>query len=98
MPALLRVILQEQIDIPIRQAAVIYLKNTICQYWDEKATATPSEPIPFSIHETDKVHVREHLIEAVIKAPVPVRCVLQLVSKYLAELKFKDSFLTGGMP
>ena len=79
--------MQDQIDSPVRQAAVIYLKNTITQNWTEKQVTQPSEPVPFSIHETDKAHIREHLIEAVIRAPPPIRyfrnfiCVVQSSKK-----------------
>lgn len=65
--------MEEQIDLPVRQAAVIYLKNTITQSWEEKQPSNPSDPVPFNIHETDKVQIRENLVEAVVNAPPPIR-------------------------
>jgi hypothetical protein len=54
-------------------SAVIYLKNTIMSYWEEKEAANPTDPVPFSIHETDKAQVRDSIVEAVIHAPTPIR-------------------------
>ena len=72
-PTLLRIVMEEQIELPVRQAAVIYLKNTITQSWEEKPASNASDPVPFSIHESDKVQIRDNLIEAVIGAPPPIR-------------------------
>ena len=54
-------------------AGVIYLKNMVCQFWEEKEVAQVTDPVPFCIHETDKLFIREHIVEAVIGAPEPVR-------------------------
>ena len=54
---------------------VIYLKNLVTQYWerDQDATLPPGAPVPFDIHEQDKVAIRDNIVEAVIQAPDPVR-------------------------
>ena len=65
--------MEEQIELAVRQAAVIYLKNTITQSWEEKQPSNPTDPVPFSIHESDKVQIRENLVEAVVAAPPPIR-------------------------
>lgn len=52
---------------------VIYLKNMICQFWEEREAAQPTDPVPFSIHENDRQSIRDNIIEAVIRAPDPVR-------------------------
>ena len=74
----------DQLDMPIRQAGVIYLKNMVCQFWEEKEPSHPTEPIPFFIHEQDKAQIRDNVVEAVIQAPEPVRvqlavCISQMV-------------------
>ncbi|KAK2188208.1 hypothetical protein NP493_140g03054 [Ridgeia piscesae] len=84
VPTLLQVVMSDQLDKPVRQAGVIYLKNMVCQFWEEKEVAQVTDPVPFCIHETDKVFVREHIVETVIGAPEPVRvqlavCISQLV-------------------
>lgn len=52
---------------------VIYLKNTITSHWEEKELSQPTDPVPFSIHESDKAQVRDSIVEAVIQAPIPIR-------------------------
>ena len=37
-----------------------------------------NDPIPFSIHEMDKVVVRENIVNGVITAPLPIRFVIVL--------------------
>jgi len=83
-PILLQVVMAEQVDMPVRQAGVIYLKNQVTQYWEEREAETPGAAVPFSIHEQDKVAIRENIVEAVIQAPLQVRvqlsvCISQMV-------------------
>lgn len=72
-PILLQAIMSDQLDMPVRQAGVIYLKNMVTQFWQDREAEKPGDPVPFSIHEHDRAAVREHLIEAIIHAPEPVR-------------------------
>ncbi|KAK7098741.1 importin-7-like [Littorina saxatilis] len=72
-PVLLQVVMTDQIDMPVRQAGVIYLKNMITQFWSEKELENPADPVPFSIHEQDRKPIRENIVEAIIHAPDPVR-------------------------
>ena len=61
------------ISVCLTCTGVIYLKNMVCQFWEEKEVAQVTDAVPFCIHETDKVFIREHIVEAVISAPEPVR-------------------------
>lgn len=88
VPTLLQVIMSDHIEGPIRQAAVIYLKNTIMSYWEEKEAANPTDPVPFSIHETDKAQVRDSIVEAVIHAPTPIRVQLAVCISHLVKHDF----------
>ena len=54
-------------------AGVIYLKNMVTQFWEEREAANVTDPIPFSLHEQDKQTIRDHLVDAVIVAPDPIR-------------------------
>ena len=58
----------------------------VCQFWEEKEVAQVTDPVPFCIHETDKVFVREHIVETVIGAPEPVRCCHVLFMWYFSRL------------
>ena len=37
-PALLQVVMAQDIDMPVRQAGVIYLKNLVSQYWNDQVS------------------------------------------------------------
>ncbi|EDO49266.1 predicted protein [Nematostella vectensis] len=66
--------MSNEIQLPIRQAACIYLKNMVVQYWKERNPSDfPDGDVPFVIAEQDKVVIREHIIEAVISAPDLIR-------------------------
>ncbi|KAK3603195.1 hypothetical protein CHS0354_036118, partial [Potamilus streckersoni] len=73
VPILLQVVMEEQLDMPVRQAGAIYLKNTVTQFWHEREAENPADPVPFSIHEQDRMAIRNNIVEAIIHAPDPVR-------------------------
>ena len=58
---------------PVRQAGVIYLKNMVMQFWQQREPDTPQEPIPFHIHEQDKALIRQNIIEAIMSSPELIR-------------------------
>ncbi|KAH3857509.1 hypothetical protein DPMN_100118, partial [Dreissena polymorpha] len=72
-PILLQVVMEESIDMPVRQAGVVYLKNMCTQFWRDREAENPSDPVPFNIHEQDRLTIRNNIIEAVIHAPEPIR-------------------------
>ena len=72
-PTLLRVVTDEGIPFPVRQAGVIYLKNMVNQFWNLREPDSPLEPIRFSIHEDDKAFIRSNIIEAIITSPELIR-------------------------
>uniref|UniRef100_A0A8C3VHM5 Importin 7 n=1 Tax=Catharus ustulatus TaxID=91951 RepID=A0A8C3VHM5_CATUS len=74
---LLQITMSEQLDLPVRQAGVIYLKNMITQYWPDRESA-PGEIPPYSIPEEDRHCIRENIVEAIIHSPELIR--LQLTT------------------
>ncbi|XP_072278432.1 importin-7 isoform X2 [Pyxicephalus adspersus] len=70
--ALLQVTMSEQLDLPVRQAGVIYLKNMITQYWPDRE-ATPGEIPTHTIPEEDRHFIRENIVEAIIQSPELIR-------------------------
>lgn len=56
-------------------SGVIYLKNMCSQFWQDREAENPGDPVPFNIHEQDRLAIRNNIIEAVIQAPDPVRWV-----------------------
>ena len=72
VPSLLQVVMQNDVEMPIRQAGVIYLKNTIMQNWQDQETE-PGQPLVFSIHEQDRAMIRDSIVDAIVLAPEPIR-------------------------
>lgn len=84
--------MSEQVQMPVRQAGAIYLKNTINQYWHEPKTYKPNEPVPFSLHESDKATIRGNLIEAIIHSPDPIRAQLVVCVRVIATNDFPEKW------
>uniref|UniRef100_A0A8C6TCB7 Importin 8 n=1 Tax=Neogobius melanostomus TaxID=47308 RepID=A0A8C6TCB7_9GOBI len=72
-PTLLQIIVSEQVEFPVRQAAAIYLKNMVTQYWQDREPAAGEVIFPFNIHENDRQQIREHIIEGIIRCPESIR-------------------------
>jgi hypothetical protein len=89
---LLQLIMSEQVQMPVRQAGVIYLKNLINQYWYERSAEKPNEEISFTIHETEKQTIRDNLIEAVIHSPDPIRAQFIVCVRTITQQDFPDKW------
>uniref|UniRef100_A0A3B1IPQ2 Importin 8 n=1 Tax=Astyanax mexicanus TaxID=7994 RepID=A0A3B1IPQ2_ASTMX len=68
-PTLLQIIVSEQVEFPVRQAAAIYLKNMVSQYWQDREPTLGEVVFPFNIHENDRGQIRENMVEAIIQCP-----------------------------
>ncbi|OCT83649.1 hypothetical protein XELAEV_18021791mg, partial [Xenopus laevis] len=69
---LLQITMSEQLELPVRQAGVIYLKNMITQYWPDREV-TPGELPPHTIPEEDRHCIRENIVEAIMHSPELIR-------------------------
>ncbi|MBN3288989.1 IPO7 protein, partial [Polypterus senegalus] len=67
---LLQITMSEHLDLPVRQAGVIYLKNMVTQYWNE---GEPSAGEIFTIPDEDRQCIRENIVEAIIQSPELIR-------------------------
>uniref|UniRef100_A0A673JVM9 Importin-8-like n=1 Tax=Sinocyclocheilus rhinocerous TaxID=307959 RepID=A0A673JVM9_9TELE len=72
-PTLLQIIVSDQVEFPVRQAAAIYLKNMVSQYWQDREPTLGEVVFPFNIHENDRGQIRENMVEAVIRCPESIR-------------------------
>uniref|UniRef100_A0A8C7DS27 Importin 8 n=1 Tax=Oncorhynchus kisutch TaxID=8019 RepID=A0A8C7DS27_ONCKI len=72
-PTLLQIIVSEQVEFPVRQAAAIYLKNMVSQYWQDREPSLGEVVFPFNIHENDRTQIRDHIVEAIIQCPESIR-------------------------
>lgn len=64
--------MQNDVDLPVRQAGAVYLKNTIMSNWEDREVEA-GQPIPFSIHEQDRAMIRDSIVDAIVLAPEPIR-------------------------
>ena len=57
-PILLQVVMANEVELPVRQAAVIYLKNMVSGSWVDREPEMPGAPVPFAVHEQDRALIR----------------------------------------
>lgn len=69
---MLQVVMMNDIDMPVRQAGVIYFKNMVTNNWADRETE-PGQPMPFSIHEQDRAMIRDAIVDAVVHATEIIR-------------------------
>lgn len=65
--------MQNELQLPFRQATVVYMKNFITKNWAEKEVDGHSGQMEFAIHEQDKIVVRENIVDALVLAPDLIR-------------------------
>lgn len=61
-----------EVDMPVRQAGAIYLKNLVTQSWQDKEPEA-GQPLAFTIHEQDRAMIRDTIVEAIVHAPDLIR-------------------------
>ena len=88
-PSLLQILMTDTLELPIRQAGVIYFKNLISSSWvmreyDVKA----GEPVPFSIHEQDKAMIRESLVQAIVQSQDVLRIQLAICISIITKVDY----------
>lgn len=82
-PALLRIVVSNQVDPAARLAGVIFLKNCIDSDWaSHKASA--------GIHEQDKMLIRSTLVDATVHAPELIKVHLALCTAEIAKQDFPE--------
>lgn len=79
--------MQNDVELAVRQAGVIYLKNLITQNWQDRETEA-GQPILFSIHEQDRAMIRDSIVEAIVLAPDLVRIQLATCVNHIIKHDF----------
>lgn len=87
-PTLLQIIMSEQVEFPVRQAAAIYLKNMVSQYWQDREPSLGEVIFPFNIHENDRQQIREHIVEGIIRCPESIRVQLTMCLRAIIKHDF----------
>lgn len=83
-PALLQIVMSNEVEMPIRQAGVIYLKNMMFKSWSEDEEDTTR----FHIHEQDRAVIRDALVDAAVHAPTIIRSQLCECIGYVCKQDF----------
>lgn len=87
-PTLLQIIVSEQVEFPVRQAAAIYLKNMMGQYWQDREPGPGEVVFPFNIHENDRQQIRDNIVEAIIQCPESIRAQLTVCLRAIIKHDF----------
>ncbi|XP_006069168.2 importin-8 isoform X2 [Bubalus bubalis] len=87
-PSLLRIIVSEHVEFPVRQAAAIYLKNMVTQYWPDREPPPGEAIFPFNIHENDRQQIRDNIVEGIIRSPDLVRVQLTMCLRAIIKYDF----------
>lgn len=86
-PTILQLVMASEVELPVRQAAVIYLKNMVGSSWKDRDDQDPGatgDPVPFSVHEQDRALIRENIVDAAVHSPDIIRiqlavCISEIV-------------------
>ncbi|XP_034367470.1 importin-8 isoform X1 [Arvicanthis niloticus] len=87
-PSLLRIIVSDHVEFPVRQAAAIYLKNMVTQYWPDREPPPGEVIFPFNIHENDRQQIRDNIVEGIIRSPDLVRVQLTMCLRVIIRHDF----------
>ncbi|XP_069048969.1 importin-8 [Lepisosteus oculatus] len=87
-PTLLQIIVSDQVEFPVRQAAAIYLKNMVSQYWQDREPPAGELMFPFNIHENDRQQIRDNIVEGIIQSPESVRAQLTVCLRAIIKHDF----------
>ncbi|XP_062837195.1 importin-8 isoform X2 [Anolis carolinensis] len=87
-PSLLQIIVSDQVEFPVRQAAAIYLKNMVTQYWPDREPPPGEVIFPFNIHENDRQQIRDNIVEGIIRSPDLVRAQLTMCLRFIIKHDF----------
>ncbi|KAH8859136.1 Importin-7 [Schistosoma japonicum] len=91
VPTLLKIVLEDTVDVGVRQAAALYFKNNINEWWKEEEPEVSGE-LRFCIHEQDKQVIRGSIVAAVISAPIPLQTHLQVALSKIIQCDFPVKF------
>uniref|UniRef100_A0A224XHI9 Putative nuclear transport receptor ranbp7/ranbp8 importin beta superfamily n=1 Tax=Panstrongylus lignarius TaxID=156445 RepID=A0A224XHI9_9HEMI len=88
-PSLLQMIMMSDVDMPIRQAGAIYLKNLVTQHWSEKdVIESPGFPLHYTLHEQDRSMIRDSIVDALVHAPELIQIQLSMCVNVIVKHDF----------
>ncbi|CAG2114643.1 unnamed protein product [Medioppia subpectinata] len=95
VPSVLRLVMDNSVEMPVRQAAAIYMKNQVSQNWMDK-TPPPGQPaqLVYSIHEQDRGLIRDSIVDAIVMAPDLLRVHLATCINHMVKHDFPSRWTT----
>lgn len=91
LPTVLQIVMETNIELPVRQAAVIYFKNEVYNYWQEKDSKNNQQP--YSIHEQDRALIRNSIIDALVLSTEVIRNSLSMALNYIIKYDFPEKLI-----
>uniref|UniRef100_A0AAQ4QTP5 Importin N-terminal domain-containing protein n=1 Tax=Gasterosteus aculeatus aculeatus TaxID=481459 RepID=A0AAQ4QTP5_GASAC len=93
LSTLLRVTMSDQLDLPVRQAGVIYLKNMITQHWSDGEASSTETPVN-NIPDDDRLFIRDNIVEAIIHSPERIRVQLTTCIHHMIKHDYPGKWTT----
>ncbi|TPP59317.1 Importin 7 [Fasciola gigantica] len=91
-PTLLNIVLEVGLEVSVRQAAALYLKNNVSTWWKDPNKNKPLDPLFFNIHEQDRQAVRNAIVGAVVAAPLPLQAQLKIALSKIISCDYPSRF------
>ena len=85
--------MDNSVEMPVRQAAAIYMKNQVVSNWADKAPPASGQvgvQLLFSIHEQDRAMIREAIVDAIVMAPELLRVHLGVCVNHIIKHDFPN--------
>lgn len=92
LPTVLQIVMENSIELPVRQAAAIYFKNEVVNFWNDKEAKKGQPLVTYSIHEQDKELIRNVIVDAVVAAPDAIRISLCVSLNYIIKYDFPEKW------
>ncbi|KAH8386131.1 hypothetical protein KR200_006009, partial [Drosophila serrata] len=88
-PTILQIVMQVSVEMPVRQAAAVFLKRFIEHFWSDHE-AEPGKPISFSVYEQDRTIIRSVIMDAIVHAPELIRVQLSVCMNHIIKNDFPE--------
>lgn len=92
LPTVLQIVMENSIELPVRQAAAIFFKNEVVSYWYDKEAKKGQPQVTYSIHEQDRALIRNAIVDAVVASPDAIRISLCVALNYVIKYDFPEKW------
>jgi len=92
LSVLLQMVMSENVQISVRQAAVIYFKNMVGKHWREHDAEVQEGEKSYIIPPDDKAFIRTNMVESIISASELIRVQLTVSINEILSCDFPDNW------